>query len=164
MSVWQWFWTLVGFLIYIIVLIFLYFYQPFEDLFVKVVYGLSYQNAIFWAGMIVGIVGFCWYHWRAYRLHIVKQRNLEAVVLTSLQGSAFIAILLGAAASLQAVQVLAAGLIQPDFQIGALFARQLLALIVLIVVTGLFCIVFWLLKSVKAGRALSSAGVTSGSA
>ena len=46
---WHWFWTLVGFLIYIVVLIFLYFYQPFEDLFTLVVNGLSYDNAIFWA-------------------------------------------------------------------------------------------------------------------
>ncbi|MEM7190084.1 MAG: hypothetical protein AAF439_10780, partial [Pseudomonadota bacterium] len=65
MSVWQWFWTLVGFLIYIIVLIFLYFYKPFEDLFTSIIYGLTYQNAIFWAGVIIGIVGFCTYHWRA---------------------------------------------------------------------------------------------------
>ena len=149
MSAWQWFWTLVGYLIYIVVLIFLYFYQPLQDLFVKVIYGLSYQNSIFWAGMIVGIVGFCWFHWRAYRLHIVKERNLEAVILTSLQGSAFIAILLSAVASLQAVQVLAAGLIRPGFAIDAVFGRQLLALLALIVVTGLFCIVFWLLRSVK---------------
>ena len=59
MSTWQWFWTLVGFLIYIIVLILLYFYKPFEDLFNVVVHGLSYSNAIFWAGVIIGIVGFC---------------------------------------------------------------------------------------------------------
>ena len=65
MSGWQWFWTLVGFIVYIIVLIFLYFYEPFADLFNLVVYGLSYSNAIFWAGVIIGIVGFCTFHWRA---------------------------------------------------------------------------------------------------
>ena len=164
MSAWQWFWTLVGYLIYIIVLIFLYFYQPLQDLFVKVIYGLSYQNSIFWAGMIVGIVGFCWFHWRAYRLHIVKERNLEAVILTSLQGSAFVAILLSAVASLQAVQVLAASLIQPEFALNAVFGRQLLALIALIVVTGLFCIVFWLLRSVKSRLSVSSSVLSAGKA
>ena len=49
MSGWQWFWTLVGFIIYIVVLVFLYFYEPFERLFSLVINGLSYQNAIFWA-------------------------------------------------------------------------------------------------------------------
>jgi hypothetical protein len=77
MNTWQWFWTLVGLLIYILVLVFLYFYEPFAELFNLVVNGLSYSNAIFWAGVIIGIVGFCWIHWRAYRLHIVRQRNVE---------------------------------------------------------------------------------------
>ena len=61
MSGWQWFWTLVGFIVYIIVLIFLYFFKPFEDLFVTVINGISYDNAIFWAVLIIAIVGFCAY-------------------------------------------------------------------------------------------------------
>ena len=105
MSGWQWFWALAGYVIYIIVLIFLYFYKPFEDLFNLVVYGLSYENSIFWAGLIIGIVGFCAYHWRAYRLHIVQQQSVETMVQASLKGSTFTAILLSASAALQAVQI-----------------------------------------------------------
>ena len=161
MSVWQWFWTLVGFLIYIIVLIFLYFYKPFEDLFTSIIYGLTYQNAIFWAGVIIGIVGFCAFHWRAYRLHIVKERNVEAVVMTSLQGSTFVAILLSASAALQAVQILAVHLIQPEYALDATFGKRLLALIALVILTGLFCIVFWLLKHIRDGRLLSRSGPAS---
>ncbi len=164
MSVWQWFWTLVGFLIYIIVLIFLYFYKPFEDLFTSIIYGLTYQNAIFWAGVIIGIIGFCAFHWRAYRLHIVKERNVEAVVMTSLQGSTFVAILLSASAALQAVQILAVHLIQPEYALDATFGKRLLALIALVILTGLFCIVFWLLKHLHDGRLLSRAGPASGRA
>ena len=87
MSGWQWFWTLVGFLVYIIVLIFLYFYKPFEELFNFVVKDTTFGNVIFWAALIAGIVGFCGYHWRAYRIHIVQQKNVEAMVLSSLRGS-----------------------------------------------------------------------------
>ena len=161
MSVWQWFWTLVGFLIYIIVLIFLYFYKPFEDLFTSIIYGLTYQNAIFWAGVIIGIIGFCAFHWRAYRLHIVKERNVEAIVMTSLQGSTFVAILLSASAALQAVQILAVHLIQPGYALDATFGKRLLALIALVILTGLFCIVFWLLKHIRDGHLLSRAGPAS---
>ena len=151
MSVWQWFWTLVGFLIYIVVLIFLYFYKPFEDLFTSIIYGLTYSNAIFWAGVIIGIVGFVVFHWRAYRLHIVREKNVEAMVLASLMGSTFVAILLSAAAALQSVQILAVHMIQPGYALDASFGKRLLALIALILVTGLFCIIFWLLKSIRAG-------------
>ena len=58
MTGWKWFWTLVGFLVYIIVLIFLFFYQPFETLFTRVITGISYGNIIFWAAVITGIVRF----------------------------------------------------------------------------------------------------------
>ncbi len=73
MGGWRWFWTLVGFVVFILVLVFLYFYQPFEDLFVLVLNGVGHDNAIFWVALIVGIVGFCAFHWHAYRVHIVRQ-------------------------------------------------------------------------------------------
>ena len=55
---------------FIVILIFLYFYKPFEDFFTLVINGLGYDNAMFWVMLIAGIVGFCAYHWRAYRLYI----------------------------------------------------------------------------------------------
>ena len=58
MSGWHWFWTVVGFVLFIIVLIFLYYYAPFEQLFVLVLNGISFSNVIFWVALIVGIVGF----------------------------------------------------------------------------------------------------------
>lgn len=159
MSTWQWFWTLVGFLFYIVVLVFLYFYKPFADLFNLVVHGLSYNNAIFWAGIIIGIVGFCAIHWRAYQMHIVKQRNVEAMVLSSLMGSTFTAILLSASAALQAVQMLAVHLLQPGYALDGAFGKRLVALIALLALTGLFCLIFWLLKSIRSSgtsRSLSA--------
>ena len=152
MNGWQWFWTLVGFIVYIIVLIFLYFYEPFKDLFNLVVYGLSYSNAIFWAGVIIGIVGFCTFHWRAYRLHIVKQKSVESMVLSSLRGSTFVAILLSASAALQAVQMLCVHLLQPGYAIDGAFGKRLAAVLALLILTGLFCIIFWLLKIIRAPK------------
>ncbi len=43
-------------------------------------------------------------HWHAYQVHIVQQRSVESMVLTSLRGSTFTAILLSGGATLQAVQ------------------------------------------------------------
>ncbi len=152
MNGWQWFWTLVGFIIYIIVLIFVFFYKPFEDLFNIIVHGLSYQNAIFWAGVIIGIVGFCSFHWRAYRLHIVQQQSVESMVLSSLRGSTFIAILLSASAALQGVQMLCVHLLQPGYALDAEFGKRLAAVLALVVLTGLFSIIFWLLKIIRAPK------------
>ena len=152
MSGWQWFWTLVGFIIYIVVLIFLYFYQPFEDLFNLVINGFSYENGIMWAVAIVGIAGFCGYHWRAYRSHIVEQRSVERMVLTSLRGSTFIAILFSAGAALQAVQIMCVYLLQPGYTLDGAFGTRLAAIIALVILTAVFCVIFWLLKVMRPVR------------
>jgi hypothetical protein len=152
MSGWQWFWTLVGFLVYIIVLIFLYFYKPFEELFNFVVRDTTFDNVIFWAALIAGIVGFCGYHWRAYRIHIVQQRNVEAMVASSLRGSTFAAILLSGGAALQAVQSLCVYLVRQEVVIGAELGKRIAAVLALIVLTGVFCIIFWLLKVMRSAQ------------
>ncbi len=149
MSGWQWFWTLVGFLIFIIVLMFLFFYQPFEDLFNLVVHGVGFDNAIIWVVLIVGIIGFCGYHWRAYRVHIVQQQSADSIVLTSLRGSAFTAILLSSGFALQAVQILCVRLLQEGYVLDAGFGKSLAAVLALVLLTGAFCGVFWLLKIVR---------------
>lgn len=152
MAGWQWFWTLVGFLIFIIVLIFLYFYKPFEELFNLIVYGIDFDNITFWAALIIGIIGFCGYHWRAYRVHIVQQKSMESMVLSSLKGSTFTAILLSAGATLQAVQILCVYLLRSEQILDAEFGKRLAAVAALVVLTGIFCIIFWLLKVVRSPR------------
>ena len=152
MAGWQWFWTLVGFLLFIIVLIFLYFYKPFEDLFNLVVHGISFDNVFFWIALIVGIIGFCGYHWRAYRVHIVQQNSFESMVLSSLRGSAFVAVLLSGGAALQAVQNLCVYLLEGGRVLDAGFGERLGAVVALVILTGAFCIIFWLLKIVRPAR------------
>ena len=68
MTGWRLFWALVGYVAFIVILIFLYFYKPFEDFFTLVINGLGYDNAMFWVVLIAAIVSFCAFHWRAYRL------------------------------------------------------------------------------------------------
>ena len=152
MTVWQWFWTLVGFIVFIIVLIFLYFYEPFTDLFTRVIDGLGFDNAIFWVALIIGIVGFCVYHWHAYRVHILRQHSIESMVLSSLRGSAFTAILLSSGAALQSVQILCVYLLQEGYALDAEFGKRLAAVVALVILTGVFCIIFWLLKVIRTTR------------
>ena len=156
MSGWQWFWTLVGFLIFIIILIFLYFYPPLEDLFNLVVDGVGYNNAITWVVLIVGIIGFCGYHWRAYQVHIVQRQGADSIVLTSLRGSVFTAILLSSGFALQAVQILCVRLLQVDYALDAGFGKRLAAVLALVLLTGAFCVGFWLLKIVRPAPADAS--------
>ena len=149
MAGWNWFWTLVGFVLFIIALIFLYFFKPFEELFTLVIRGIGYHNVIFWVAVIIAIIGFCAYHWRAYRVHLAHSHGFEAMVLTSLRGSAFAAILLSAGAALQSVQILCVYLLGADYALDAEFGNRLAAVVALVILTGAFCIAFWLLKLVR---------------
>ncbi|HYM01901.1 MAG TPA: hypothetical protein VET85_03080 [Stellaceae bacterium] len=149
MSGWRLFWALVGYVAYIVVLIFLYFYKPFEEFFTLVINGLGYDNAMFWAVLIAGIVGFCAYHWRAYRLYIVQRHSVDGMVLASLRGSAFIAVLFCAGAAVQSLQILCIYLLQPDYSLGPEFGARLGAVVGLVVLTVIFCLIFWVLKVVR---------------
>ncbi len=149
MAGWNWFWTLVGFVLVIIALIFLYFFKPFEELFTLVIRGIGYHNVLFWVAVIIAIIGFCGYHWRAYRVHHAHSHGFEAMVLTSLRGSAFAAILMSAGAALQSVQILCVYLLKADYALDAEFGGRLAAIVTLVILTGAFCVAFWLLKLVR---------------
>jgi hypothetical protein len=149
MNSWQWFRTLVGFIVYIIVLIFLYFYPPFEVLFTRVVNGIGFSNAIFLVAAITGIVGFCLYHWQAYRIHIVAQHRVEAMVLSSLRGSTFVAVLLSGGATLQALQIFCVYMLEQGYTLDREFGERLGAVAGLTVLTAVFYLISWFLKLVR---------------
>ena len=152
MTGWQWLWTLIGYLIFIIILIFLYFYEPFTVLFNRVVTGISFSNIIFWISVIVGIVGLCIYHWHAYRIHIVRQNSAEAMVLAALRGSTFIAVLLSGGAMLQALQIVCVHLLNNGYVLDREFGERLAAVVILVILTGAFYIIYWLLRFIRHDR------------
>jgi hypothetical protein len=160
MAGWRLFWALVGYVAFIVVLIFLYFYKPFEDFFTLVINGLGYDNAMFWIVLIAAIVGFCAYHWRAYQLYIVQRHSVDGMVLASLRGSAFIAILFCAGAAVQSLLILCVYLLQDSFTLGSEFGARLGAVVALLILTVIFCLIFWVLKVIRQAPAASGTGDT----
>ena len=138
MTGWQWFWTLVGFLLLILALTFLYFFPPFETLVNIVLTGFTFQNSIFWVTVIIGIAGFCAFHWSAYKTYIGGQGSVESMVLTSLRGSTFTAVLLSAGAALQAVQNACVYLLQTSYAFDGGFGKKVGTIIALVVIQVCF--------------------------
>jgi len=160
MAGWRLFWALVGYVAFIVILIFLYFYKPFEDFFTLVINGLAYDNAMFWVVLIAAIIGFCGYHWRAYRLYIVQRHSVDGMVLTSLRGSTFIAILFCAGAAVQSLLILCVYLLQDGYTLGTEFGERVGAVIALLILTVIFCLIFWLLKVIRQASAASATADT----
>jgi hypothetical protein len=104
---------------------------------------------MFWVVLIAAIVGFCAYHWRAYRLYIVQRRSIDGMVLASLRGSAFVAILFCAGAAVQSLLILCVYLLQGEYTLGAEFGSRLGAVFALVILTVVFCLIFWLLKVIR---------------
>ena len=160
MTGWRLFWALVGYVAFIVILIFLYFYKPFEDFFTLVINGLGYDNAMFWVVLIAAIVGFCAFHWRAYRLYIVQRRSIDGMVLASLRGSAFIAVLFCAGAAVQSLLIICAYLLQPDYSLGSEFGSRLGAVVALVILTVCFCLIYWVLKVIRQAAPVSESADT----
>ena len=160
MSGWRLFWALAGYVAFIVILIFLYFYKPFEDFFTLVINGLGYDNAMFWVVLIAAIVGFCAYHWRAYRLYIVQRHSVDGMVLASLRGSAFIAVLFCAGAAAQSLLILCVYLLRSDYSLGAGFGRRLAAVVAMVILTVVFCLIYWVLKVIRQASSASASADT----
>ena len=75
------------------------------------------------------------------------------MVLTSLRGSTFTAILLSGGATLQAVQNLCVYLLQNGYGLDSNFGKKIAATIALVIITGIFCVIFWLLKLIRPAHA-----------
>jgi hypothetical protein len=159
MSGWRLFWALVGYVAFIVVLIFLYFYKPFEDFFILVINGLDYDNAMFWVVLIAAIAGFCAYHWRAFRLYILQRHSVDGMVLASLRGSAFIAVLFCSGAAVQSLLILCAYLLTGGYSL-AEFGERLGAVVALVILTIIFCLIYWVLKIIRHSSGASESADT----
>jgi hypothetical protein len=124
-----------------------------------VINGLGYGNAMFWIVLIAAIVGFCGYHWRAYRLYIVQRHSLDGMVLASLRGSAFIAVLFCAGAAAQSLLILCAYLLQNQYTLSE-FGARLGAVVAMVILTVIFCLIYWVLKVIRQSASASGTADT----
>jgi uncharacterized membrane protein YqjE len=82
------------------------------------------------------------------------------MVLASLRGSAFIAILLCAGAAVQSLLILCVYLLQPEYSLGAEFGGRLGAVVALAILTVCFCLIYWVLKVIRQASPVSESADT----
>ena len=131
----------------IILLIFLYFYQPFEEYVSQGIRHIRSDNVIFWFASLVGLIGYAAAHWQTFRRNVwrsVTDLDVETLVFETLQVAILIAVILCAGATLQAVVMLSEHLITGGTIIGSAFGDRLLSIILLVILA----IVFYLLHQV----------------
>lgn len=138
----------------IILLIFLYFYQPFEKLVSDSIHGLAASTIIFWFAAFVGVVAYAIAHWQSYRQHVfrdVKELDAEALVYDTLQIAILVALILCAGGILQVIEMLSEHLIQNGTIIDGSFGRKLLAIVLLVILAIGFYLLHRMVRAFRVG-------------
>src|SRR3974390_3726376 len=80
----------IGLIALIILLIFLYFYRPFETFLVGRIPSIHFGNVVFWFAAVVGMAAYAFAHWQSFRNEIfrpVTEINADALVFDTLQAA-----------------------------------------------------------------------------
>jgi hypothetical protein len=144
----------IGLIAVIILLIFLYFYKPFESYLVAHIPQIHFSNVVFWFASLVGIVGYVIAHWQSFRSQFGRDSgalNVEVLVFDSLQVAILIAVIFCAGGTLQAVAMLGEHLVNRGTIIGGEFGERLLAIVLMVILAILFYLLHHLVRAFRDG-------------
>ncbi len=138
----------------IILLVFLYFYRPFEDYFTQGIRDVDSSNIVFWSASLVGILAYMISHWRSFRHNIfrdVTNLDIETLVFDTLQIAILVAVIFCAGAILQEIEMLAEHLIERGTIVGPVFGGGLLSIILLFILAVAFYLLHRMVRGFRVG-------------
>ncbi len=138
----------------VILLIFLYFYKPFENLVGDAVRGLQSSTIVFWFAALVGVAAYVVAHWQSFRRNLfqrVSDLDAEELVYDTLQIAILVAVILCAGGILQIIEMLGEHLIKREAIIGPVFGRKLLAIILLMIMAVGFFLLHRMVRAFRIG-------------
>ena len=148
----QQFW--IGVVAVIILLIFLYFYRPFEAYLLARIPFIHFSNVIFWFASLVGIVTYAFAHWQSFRSEIfrnVTELNVDTLVFDTLQAAILVAVIFCAGATLQAIEVLSQYFVNRGPIFDAAFGEKLLAIFLLVILAVIFYLLHYVVRALRTG-------------
>ncbi|MFO1350999.1 MAG: hypothetical protein U1F68_10130 [Gammaproteobacteria bacterium] len=137
-----------------ILLIFLYFYQPFERYLVANVPKIRFSNILFWFTSLVGVLGYALAHGQAFRRHIVggvTELQVQALVFDTLQIAIMTSVIFTAGATLQGIVMLSEQMINRGPIFDGAFGEKLLAIILLVILVILFYLLHQAVRGFRQG-------------
>jgi ABC-type xylose transport system permease subunit len=138
----------------VIVLIFLYFYQPFETYLKANIPNIHFSNVIFWFASLVGVVAYALSHWQALRQHIVHssgELQVLALVFDTLQIAILTAVIFTAGAMLQSIVMLSEHLMNRGPIFDQQFGGRLLSIVLLVIMAILFYLLHQAVRAFRTG-------------
>jgi len=151
---------LIGVVAVIILLIFLYFYRPFETYLLAHIAFIHFSNVVFWFASLVGIVAYAFAHWQSFRNEIfrdVSELNVDTLVFDTLQAAVLVAVIFCAGATLQAIEVLSEYFVNRGPIFDAAFGEKLLAIFLLVILAVIFYLLHYAVRALRTGWRSQSA-------
>jgi hypothetical protein len=148
----QQFW--IGVIALIIILIFLYFYRPFESYLTTHIPFVHFSNVIFWFASVVGIAAYAFSHWQSFYNEIFRsgsELNVDTLVFDTLQAAILAAVIFCAGATLQAIEMLSEYFVDRGPILDAAFATKLLSIFVLLILALLFFLLHYAVRALRTG-------------
>ncbi|HYM04263.1 MAG TPA: hypothetical protein VET85_15020 [Stellaceae bacterium] len=138
----------------IILLVFLYFYRPFEAYLVAHIPLIHFSNTVFWFASLVGIVAYAVAHWQSFRSEIfrnVSELNVDTLVFDTLQAAILVAVIFCAGATLQAIEVLSEYFVNRGPIFDAAFGEKILAIVMLVILAVIFYLLHYVVRALRTG-------------
>jgi hypothetical protein len=138
----------------VILLIFLYFYRPFETYLLAHIPLIHFSNVVFWFASLVGLVAYAFAHWQSFRNEIfrnVGELNVDTLVFDTLQAAILAVVIFCAGATLQAIEVLSEYFVNRGPIFDAAFGGQLLAIFLLVIFAVLFYLLHYVVRALRTG-------------
>jgi cation transport ATPase len=148
----QQFW--IGIVAVIILLIFLYFYRPFETYLLAHIPFIHFSNVVFWFASLVGIVAYAFAHWQSFRSEIFRnviELNVDTLVFDTLQAAVLVAVIFCAGATLQAIEVLSEYFVNRGPIFDTAFGEKLLAIFLLVILAVIFYLLHYVVRAMRTG-------------
>lgn len=148
----QQFW--IAIIAIIILLVFLYFYRPFETYLVAHIPFIHFSNVIFWFASLVGIMAYAVAHWQSFRNEIfsnVSELNVDTLVFDTLQAAILAVVIFCAGATLQAIEVLSEYFVNRGPIFDPAFGGKLLAIFLLVILAVIFYLLHYVVRALRTG-------------
>jgi hypothetical protein len=138
----------------VILLIFLYFYRPFEAYLVAHVPSIHFSNVVLWFASLVGIAAYAFAHWQSFRSEIfrdVTELNVDGLVFDTLQAAILACVIFCAGATLQAIEILSEYFVNRGPIFDPAFGNRLLSIVLLVILALIFYLLHYAVRAVRTG-------------
>ena len=140
----------------VILLVFLYFYRPFEAYLTAHIPLIHFHNIIFWFASLVGIAAYVMAHWQSFRQEIFRpmaELNVDTLVFDTLQAAILVAVIFCAGGTLQAIEMMGEYFVRRGPIVDGALGEKLLAVILLVILAIIFYLLHYVVRAFRSGWA-----------